>query len=421
MNFKALLFASLIVNAALGYYAFRKPATAERPPAKPAIEQPAASPKEKAAKPRVVSQTITNTVVKTFNWQAVESPDYKEYIGNLRSIGCPEETIRDIILADVNKLYDQKKKLVRGGPKKFEFWKAGNPWMTSAEPEVVDKLRVLDEERTAFLRTLGIEPDFKQQAAQIFNPFETMMDFLPDEKKTQVLKAFADMQAKMAKLSKDGQPDGRDFQKLQKEMEASVKQGLTPEEALQFDLRFSMTANSMRAQVSGFEPSEQEFMAIYKVRKAFDDEFSPMSRGDESEDERKKRQEAENQLKEQIKQTLGDARYKDYELAQDWQFQQMLRAAKRADLGTAEARQVWDMKKVAEEQASNVRNDRNLTEEQRSAALASIQQETEKSVKGALGEKGWDQYNRGNNNWWLKNLNPQSPRAPQAKPTATKP
>src|SRR5688572_17900516 len=40
-----------------------------------------------------------------FHWTEVESPDYKEYIAKLRDIQCPEETIRDIIIADINKLY----------------------------------------------------------------------------------------------------------------------------------------------------------------------------------------------------------------------------------------------------------------------------------------------------------------------------
>lgn len=417
MNFKTLFFLSLIANAALGVYAFRKPAAVEAPaPVKPAVE-PAAAPKEKAApKARTVTQTVTNTVARTFNWQSVESADYKEYIANLRSVGCPEETIRDIILADVNKLYDQKKKLARGEPKKFEFWKPGNPWMMSVNSETAEKLRAVDEERLAFLRTLGIEPDFKQQAAQMFNPFETMMDFLPDEKKAQVMKLFTDMQTKMAKASKDGQPDGREYQKAQKEMEATVKQMLTPEEAFQFEMRFSMTANSLRQQGAGFEPSEQEFTAIYKLRKPYDDEFSMMNYGDETEAERKKRAEAEKQVNAQIKETLGEARYADYEMSKDWQFQQLYRVAKRADLGAAEAKQVWDMKKAAEDQVARLRNDRELTTEQRNTALTSIQQETEKSVKGVLGEKGWEQYSRGNNNYWMRNLNPQPRPAP---PVAT--
>ena len=34
-----------------------------------------------------------------------EAPDYLEHIENLRGIGCPDETIRYIIFADVNNLY----------------------------------------------------------------------------------------------------------------------------------------------------------------------------------------------------------------------------------------------------------------------------------------------------------------------------
>jgi len=35
-----------------------------------------------------------------FSWQQLESPDYQTYVANLRDIGCPEQTIRDIIIAD---------------------------------------------------------------------------------------------------------------------------------------------------------------------------------------------------------------------------------------------------------------------------------------------------------------------------------
>src|SRR2546427_564779 len=49
-----------------------------------------------------------------FNWREVESADFRKYIANLRSIGCPEETIRDIIITDVNKLYAAKLASVAG-------------------------------------------------------------------------------------------------------------------------------------------------------------------------------------------------------------------------------------------------------------------------------------------------------------------
>jgi hypothetical protein len=37
-----------------------------------------------------------------FRWSQLEATDYPTYVGNLRAIGCPEQTLRDIITADVD-------------------------------------------------------------------------------------------------------------------------------------------------------------------------------------------------------------------------------------------------------------------------------------------------------------------------------
>lgn len=43
-----------------------------------------------------------------FHWGQLESEDYRTYIANLRGVGCPETTIRDIIVADVHALYEPR-------------------------------------------------------------------------------------------------------------------------------------------------------------------------------------------------------------------------------------------------------------------------------------------------------------------------
>src|SRR5258707_184974 len=57
------------------------------------------------------AQAKTNVIVRRqfFSWQEVESPDYPTYVANLRDIGCPEQTIRDIIVVDVNALYSRRR------------------------------------------------------------------------------------------------------------------------------------------------------------------------------------------------------------------------------------------------------------------------------------------------------------------------
>ena len=58
-----------------------------------------------------VTQVKTNIVLRRqlFSWREVESADYPTYVANLRQIGCPEQTIRDIIIADVNALYSRRR------------------------------------------------------------------------------------------------------------------------------------------------------------------------------------------------------------------------------------------------------------------------------------------------------------------------
>ena len=44
-----------------------------------------------------------------FRWSQLEAPDFATYVKNLRSIGCPEATIRDIIQAELREIYDAKR------------------------------------------------------------------------------------------------------------------------------------------------------------------------------------------------------------------------------------------------------------------------------------------------------------------------
>lgn len=48
------------------------------------------------------SSPAPDIAAKPFRWASVESTNYRTYIANLRGIECPEQTIRDIITADVD-------------------------------------------------------------------------------------------------------------------------------------------------------------------------------------------------------------------------------------------------------------------------------------------------------------------------------
>ena len=420
MNAKILLLLSLVINVALGA-ALLRPKSAE-PPTAPAPEPAKAvtvAPAAPAAKPRTVTQVVTNTVAQKFDWNAVESDDYKKYIANLRSVGCPEETIRDIITADVNKLYDAKRKALAGPKKKYEFWKPGIMMGAPADPERTEKERALNKEKRVLLtELLGSAPEDKPDLlAGVSSQLDAMFDFLPAEKRGKVMEVMQDMQTKMQKAMKNGAPDPEDMRKVMKDMETEIGRVLTPEELLDYNLRFSVTANQMRMGLAGFEPNEQEFLELFKKRKAYDDEFGgAFGIGLNLKGEEKARQDAAKKaLDESVKAQLGDERYADYKRSEDFAYQAMFRAASREGLGKDVAVKAYDMKKFAEDQASKIRADQKLTADQRTAALRAIRDETERSVKGVLGEKGFAGYERNNGAYWLKGIAPDAP-APTKQP-----
>ena len=42
------------------------------------------------------------------DWKKLDSPDFQTFVSNLRSAGCPEATIRDIITGEVTEIYSEK-------------------------------------------------------------------------------------------------------------------------------------------------------------------------------------------------------------------------------------------------------------------------------------------------------------------------
>jgi hypothetical protein len=75
----------------------------------------AAPPAQLDEAPSAVEAAVPATAVsaksdeRPFHWSQIESGDYRTYVANLRGIGCPEQTIHDIIAADVDRIYASRR------------------------------------------------------------------------------------------------------------------------------------------------------------------------------------------------------------------------------------------------------------------------------------------------------------------------
>jgi hypothetical protein len=105
---KNLLRSSLLANLVLSGLAFwlvrEKVARHSAAASATIITAPIPVPTVQTAGP----QPNLAAIPKPFRWSQLESTDYRIYLANLRNIGCPEQTIRDILTADVDSVYAQR-------------------------------------------------------------------------------------------------------------------------------------------------------------------------------------------------------------------------------------------------------------------------------------------------------------------------
>lgn len=91
-----------------------------------------------------------------FAWNQVEAADYPTYISNLRAIHCPEQTIRDIIVADVESLYLHKRQELQA--------QSAQSGADAGLREALDKLR--QEQSDLIITLFGLKPESASSIAQ---------------------------------------------------------------------------------------------------------------------------------------------------------------------------------------------------------------------------------------------------------------
>ncbi|HLP77692.1 MAG TPA: hypothetical protein VK327_12330 [Candidatus Paceibacterota bacterium] len=148
---KTLLKLSLLLNAALcGCLVFLLlNHTARRPiPRIPALVN-----EEPVLTNAPVAGALTGVAAagpKPFRWEQLESPDYHVYISNLRQIGCPEPTIRDLITAEIDNLFAPRRVQLTN-----QLAASPSPLMRlAAEGEMEKQLTALGVEQTVLIDAL---------------------------------------------------------------------------------------------------------------------------------------------------------------------------------------------------------------------------------------------------------------------------
>jgi hypothetical protein len=109
------------------------------------------------------SESLPNAEAAPFRWRVLESADYRTYVRNLRAIECPEQTIRDIITADVDAdVYARRRETIRTQ----EQGLAAHPLSNSLRGEMVRRQeQELWNEECGLINELLAQEGSQQQVA----------------------------------------------------------------------------------------------------------------------------------------------------------------------------------------------------------------------------------------------------------------
>jgi hypothetical protein len=430
----ALLAVSVVGNAAL-LYRFQNPAatsaaglfgfggSGSSPSANTKLANGAAAGQtaDRGAAAEATS-SAADAVPKNARWTSIGSSDLAGLVTRLRAEGFPPAVIRAIISAQLTERFADRRKALIPSDEDTAFWKARGFLGIDTDPKRMAARRELALEQSRMLKEL-LGPDATAGSDEFASLYQRRQyGTLPRDKVDQLQQISQDYSELAMQIRSEAQglmlpEDRQKLALLEKEKWKDYAAVLTPDELADFELRTSTTANNMRYQLSAFEPSEQEFRALFPLQKAFDDNFGPNSgRSINGMEAMNQRRDAEKQLIAEAKAVLGEERGAEYERSRDYSYQSVANIAKRLELPKSAALDVWNLQKDIEQRSRALQMNRELTSEARNAQLAALAEEAKAKVTNTLTARGYEAYKQ-NGGYWLQNIQPRAPGAPSGATT----
>jgi hypothetical protein len=336
-------------------------------------------------------------------WPSLQSEELPELVARLRAAGFPPEIVRAMVRAEVARQYAARRKALDPDADTRPAWKRG-----IIDPKIQLALRQLDREQQKLLRELlgadaeGTDPMSLYYRDRRFGP-------LPPEKGEEVraiLRDFDDKRSDIFIGFTGGTllPADRDkMTALDRQLRETLAKVLTPAELEDYDLRSSNTANSLRYELAAFNATEDEFRTLYRLKKVIDEQFGLMY-AQPSQGEMRRRGELQKDVNDQIRATLGEARYAEYERATNYEYRNTSQLVARLELPPATTAQLWDLRKEFMDRIAGLRT---ASPEQQLQQRAALNDEALAKLTPMLGgSRGLEAYKQYGGSW-LRSLQPR--------------
>ncbi len=342
---------------------------------------------------------------------------------NLRAAGCPPDLLRLLVRA-------QAADPSAGTSGRLQRERLSKPyWKYSEFPkEALEAANAEFKAQRALLKELlGPEEMYEQSVENTLRQNRIELGGVPEDKRAHVRALLRDYDELTNEIIQQAIAPGgpgrvillpeetERLAYLQEQKWKDLQALLTTSEFEDYAVRSSGTANFLRSQLSGFNPSEAEFRSFYRLLASSTTVFPPDPFGTTSNFAQLYGQ--LNQLQSQFMAQLSPERAADYKLATDPQTSSLARLVTQLELPLSAARTIATTQTTTQQRAAEIRRDSSLTPETRTAQLASLAADARGRISSILGGDSrvalYEQRGGGN---WLNTLTRPSPTVRPALP-----
>lgn len=407
--FIPLLLASLAVNAALGALLLRKPPGLTQPAAAatpaPRIATPAPTP---GTSDPVAGPVAAASSVRAPLWTGIGPESYDEAIVRLRAAGCTPREIAAVLRAMINEwMMAQFQATGLQSQANSPYWKSTPNPTAGGRPR--NEMLELSVKHLQLTRTYLLTPELFGADESELRGYRERFGALDPEKlrRLAVVESEQNEQGLRLSLTASSTKPGDDVynqdmrkqqERMLKERETAIQAILTPEEYAQYEVRNGPVAMGLRFQLENFRPTEAEYLALYAIEK------SRRNATDSTQLTPQQRRDANDTYQAAIKAALGPDRYGDYEAVQRAGGDLLPRLVARLNLPLKTVATVNTVRDDTNARAKAIRENPQLTPEQRSAQLNTLAAEAEADLSALFGtQRGVEAY-KDIKGEWLRSL-----------------
>ncbi|HUR56981.1 MAG TPA: hypothetical protein VM029_04695 [Opitutaceae bacterium] len=405
---KILLALSLLANAALGVLlATRSPESGS----------PGASSSSVSTTPAARSAAAaTANAVDRETWMKLTAGDMAAVRERLKADGYPPSLQRAILAALIAEKFAARHQAIADMINAQPWWR-GNLYGSAVGAKVITARQAVQREEKEMLDQL-LGADSGATAYSRAKQARQNGDLTP-EKASELSRILSDYNELMQEVRNAAgnillPEDRAQLALLEKERRADIAKLLSADELFEYDLRSSPTAGQLRMTLSAFNPTDDEYRAIFRVQFPFDSRYgSPELM---SAEQMRARRAEQGDLVNQIRSVLTPERFAEYQQKTDNAYIQANALVTRLQLPATATADIVAVQKDIMKRANEVRTDTTMTATQRTQQFQALASEAVVRLTPTLGDSGVAAYRQSGGAWINQLQRPPAPPSPAPAP-----